>query len=67
MENNKLNSNHKKAVYDWWNSNNTKKCCKIDVETDFRKRNDFNISHNYYYMNFPGLRTELGSSADFNI
>tara|TARA_B100001094_G_scaffold331616_1_gene400595 strand:+ start:198 stop:965 length:768 start_codon:yes stop_codon:yes gene_type:complete len=35
------------------NSNNTKKCCTVDVETDFIKRNDFNISRNYYYMKFP--------------
>ena len=35
------------------NQNKTNKCCKIDVETDFIKRNDFNISRNYYYMNFP--------------
>ena len=35
------------------NSNNTNKCCTVDVETDFIKRNDFNISRNYYYMKFP--------------
>jgi len=34
MENNKLNSNHKKAVYDWWNSNNTKKWHKEKYDNE---------------------------------
>ena len=34
MENNKLSSNHKKAVYDWWNSENTKKWHKEKYNND---------------------------------
>jgi len=40
------------------NSNNTKKCCTVDVETDFQKRHNYNMSRNYYYMNFPLIDTQ---------